>query len=97
MQTVPSNNDDSIELNNKLSNENMNSGRVLDNEPSKQKDQVNNHETSEVNDRISNIPKNISNIRRDNVEFERNVVQQPKHKRIFKIIVIGDSNVGKNY
>lgn len=89
MQTVPSNND-SIELNSNQSNEN-----ILNFEAVKQKDQVNNNETLGTTDRIAKIPTNISNIRRENVEFEQNAIQKPQHTRIFKIIVIGDSNVGK--
>jgi len=52
-------------------------------------------------ERISRIPENISNIRSNNVEFEKTastptVKNNLKyHRRIFKIIVIGDSNVGK--
>ena len=91
MQTVPSNND-SIELNSNQSNEN-----ILNFEAVKQKDQVNNNETLGTTDRIAKIPTNISNIRRENVEFEQNAIQKPQHTRIFKIIVIGDSNVGKNH
>ncbi len=50
--------------------------------------------------RISKIPTNISNIKKTNTEFENQVVvpqdkQPPQQRRIFKIIVIGDSNVGK--
>ena len=41
-------------------------------------------------ERISKIPENIMNIRKDNVEFEKHVIQKPKpHRRIFKIIVLG--------
>ncbi len=70
----------SVPLSNNLSNEDKSDGFNSINEV----------------ERISKIPENISNIRKDNVEFEKSIVQQTKqHRRIFKIIVIGDSNVGK--
>ncbi len=59
-------------------------------------DKTDESKTTNETERISQIPANISNIRKDNVEFEKHVIQQTKqHRRIFKIIVIGDSNVGK--
>lgn len=52
-------------------------------------------------ERISKIPENITTIKSNNVEFEKNVSSPTvknnlkHHRRIFKIIVIGDSNVGR--
>lgn len=56
--------------------------------------------SNDIANRITSIPSNISNIRKENVEFEKRNIghginQQKQARRIFKIIVIGDSNVGK--
>lgn len=62
--------------------------------PTKEKE--NKLDSIDETERISKVPENIANIRSDNVEFEKHMIQTPKqHRRIFKIIVIGDSNVGK--
>ena len=62
--------------------------------------EVSSYNDTEQKERISKIHCNISNIKNTNIEFENHVVVQQdqqhlQQRRIFKIIVIGDSNVGK--
>ena len=87
MQTVP------ITGDNIVTNELINEQKGNEPEMSSSND-------TEQKGRISRVPSNISTIKNTNIEFENHVVvqqdqQPPQQRRIFKIIVIGDSNVGK--